>query len=154
MLKDEPSRAASAAELFAEVGGVLAVTTNARTGSITIEFDHERVGSGQLINRLASAGLISGVIGFPGPLTRRVANGPVAAGDDAAVATGESAPQLASVVQWDNIVRLSEATAVPGPLLSPQARQWLGVAARILVPVLAERAFGRTGRAIIETLIC
>ena len=38
-------------------------------------------------------------------------------------------------------------------VLSPQARRWLSVAARIVLPVLAERAFGRPARILVAGLL-
>lgn len=45
------------------------------------------------------------------------------------------------------------AVAIDEPFLSPQARKWLGVAAKMLLPVLAERILGRPGKILVSSLL-
>jgi hypothetical protein len=129
VLKDEVDVARRSAERLACVVGVIAVKANACTGSITIHYDVAAVNAALLIRRLTDEGLLEGIIGFPTTFSGRRPK-TVALSAMVEVAGGEGRIRI-----------------------SPRTRRVLVATAKLVLPIVAERFFGKPGRALVSALL-
>jgi hypothetical protein len=129
VLKDEVDVARRSAERLACVVGVTAVKANACTGSITIHYDAGAVNAALLIRRLTDEGLLEGIIGFPTTFSGRR---PKTVALSAMVEVGGGGGRIQ---------------------ISPRTRRILVATAKLVLPIVAERFFGKPGKALVSALL-
>ena len=149
ILKRNIAEARRVLDTFTKIRGVRKITTNTTTGSITIRYCELTLCPSQIINHLCKHGFIEGIIGFPRKKSPR------------------KKAEIGGVYNYDFIYKnkptgISPRSYKSGPTMnatplqnsiSPQTKKFLAAAAKIVLPILAERAFGKTGREIVSALL-
>lgn len=149
LLKNSVAEAERVIRVLTTIRGVRRIATNTTTGSVTIRFCERTVCPSHVIHQLSKHGFIGSVIAFP----RRKS-----------VQPRTLSPTLANPLRIEqrrargpllDDSRRPEQAHKPRPTrtLSPQTRKMIAVAAKIVLPMLAERAFGKTGKEILSALL-
>ena len=149
ILKRNIAEARRVSDTFTKIRGVQKVTINTTTGSITIRYCERTLCPSQVINHLCKHGFIEGIIGFPRKkIVRQKAE---AVGIYNLKHIYKEKPAR-SLPRYDNSYVRAKAPPLQSSL-SPQTKKFLAAAAKIVLPILAERAFGKTGREIVSAFL-
>ena len=149
ILKQNPVENRRAVNLLSKLRGITHITTRQTTGSITIHYCQKTICPATIINTLSKHKFICGIHALPRPSRHSQESRTVVA----------ERPRLLDVPQdlrllhdqpRKNAEILRSQTSFS---LSPRSKKLLSVAAKIILPVLAERAFGKTGKEIVSALL-
>jgi hypothetical protein len=125
------------------------ISTNTTTGSITIRYCEQTLCPSQIINHLCKHGFIEGIIGFP---RKKIVRQKAESGGIYKHKSNYKDKPARFLPISDNSYVGAKAPQLQNSL-SPQTKKFLAAAAKIVLPILAERAFGKTGRELVSAFL-
>jgi hypothetical protein len=149
ILKQNPKENERVITLLSNLQGITHVATRPTTGSITIFYCQKTLCPATIINRLEKHKFIYGITALPRRATLRAHNKHI---------TREPRRKL-DIPKGLRLLHDEPRKEVPAIQsefsisLSPRTKKIISVAAKIILPIIAEKAFGKTGREIMSALV-
>lgn len=149
VLKQNPAAAKRAIEVLSKLLGVTKITTNLTTGSITIRYCPKTVCPAALINSLSKHKFIYGITALP----RRSPSLNKPRSSTIKRSARLDIPHDLRLLHDQPRKPAEVLQPTPRLQFSPRSKKMLGAAAKIILPILAEKAFGKVGREIVSAIL-
>jgi hypothetical protein len=149
LLKQNPAEAQRAIGVLSKLRGITKITTSPTTGSLTIRYCPKTVCPATIINSLSKHKFIYGITALPRRSHHLQKQRPRPTERPRRL----DVPRDLRLLHDQPLKNAQILRSEPIIQLSPRSKKLLGAAAKIILPILAERAFGKTGREIVSALL-
>lgn len=149
ILKQNPKENERVIAVLAKLEGITHVYTRPTTGSITIFYCQKTLCPATIINRLEKHKFIYGITALPRRASPRPRNKQINREQRRKL----DIPKGLRLLHDEPRKEIQPIPSEFSISLSPRTKKIIGVAAKIILPIIAERAFGKTGREIVSALV-
>lgn len=149
LFKQNPAENRRAVGVLSKLPGITNIATSSTTGSITIRYCQKTICPATIINSLSKHKFIYGIVALPRRSRPLPPSQPISLDRPQSIDVPRGLRLLHDPALTNAKVQRIHSTRP----LSPRSKKILAVAAKIILPILAERAFGKPGREIVSAFL-